>query len=112
MQHDTQSDSAEWFTARKRPVTVQARGPYTDPDTLATLEGDFEIDQKYVDEHGGYYIIRGIEGEEYPCGADIFERTHDVDCREGCDECGSGGGGLCPECKDEAHVHQRGGQDA
>ncbi|UIO98911.1 hypothetical protein Hbl1158_10230 [Halobaculum sp. CBA1158] len=24
-----------------------------------------------------------------------------------CDECGSGGGGLCPECKDDAEVHSR-----
>lgn len=74
----TDSDGSEdgWFRARKQPVAVDVRGPYTDPDTVETLEGDFEVDEDYVDEHGGYYIIRGVRGETYPCGADIFEATY------------------------------------
>lgn len=74
---DNTSDSDEWFQARKRPVAVEARGPYTDPDEIETLEGDFEVDDEYIDEHGGYYIIRGVEGEEYPCAADIFAKTYE-----------------------------------
>lgn len=79
MTQDTDPDTDEWFTARKRPLAVEARGPYTGPDVVETLEGDFEVDQEYIDEHGGYYIIRGVEGEIYPCGADIFEQTYTVD---------------------------------
>lgn len=62
---------------RKKPVEVEARGPYTSTDEIDTLEGDFEIDDAYIEEHGGYYIIRGVDGELYPCAADIFEQTYE-----------------------------------
>lgn len=68
----------EWKTARKRPVKVEFRGPYTDPDEIETIEGDFEIDESYIEEHGGFVVIRGVEGEVYPCGLDIFHRTYDT----------------------------------
>lgn len=63
----------EWFVAQKKPVEIQARGPYYDPCAMETLEGDFAIDQEYVEEHNGYYIIRGVNGTEYPFAADIFD---------------------------------------
>jgi hypothetical protein len=66
-----------WRTARKKPVEVEFRGPYTDTDTIDTIEGDFEIDEEYINEHGGYVIIRGVEGEVYPCGLDIFKETYE-----------------------------------
>lgn len=69
--------SREWFAVRKKPVEVEARGPYFSTDEIDTLEGDFEIDAAYIEEHGGYYIIRGVEGELYPCAADIFEQTYE-----------------------------------
>jgi hypothetical protein len=59
-------------------VEVEFRGPYTDTDTIDTLEGDFEIDETYIDEHGGYVVIRGVDGEVYPCGLDIFRETYEV----------------------------------
>ncbi len=64
-----------WRPARKKPVTVEFRGPYDDPTVVETIEGDFEIDEDYIDEHGGYVIIRGVEGEIYPCGLDVFRQT-------------------------------------
>jgi len=67
-----------WRRARKRPVEVEFRGPYTDTDTIDTLEGDFEIDENYINEHGGYVVIRGVDGEVYPCGLDIFRETYEV----------------------------------
>lgn len=67
-----------WTKARKKPVEVEFRGPYVTTDRIDTLEGDFEVDEEYIDEHGGYVIIRGVEGEEYPCALDIFEETYEV----------------------------------
>lgn len=67
-----------WMDVRKKPVEVEAKGPFFDPSHVETLEGDFEIDGEYIDEHAGYYIIRGVEGELYPCGRDIFEETYEV----------------------------------
>lgn len=66
----------EWKTARKIPIEVEWRGPFTDTDVIETIEGDFEIDKEYIEQHGGYVIIRGIDGEKYPCGLDIFNETY------------------------------------
>lgn len=66
-----------WRSARKRPVEVEFRGPYTDPDEIETIEGDFEVDEEYLDEHGGYVIIRGVQDEVYPCALDVFRRTYE-----------------------------------
>lgn len=67
----------QWKKARKKPVEIEYRGPYHDTDTIETIEGDFEVDEEYVEEHGGYVIIRGMEGEVYPCGLDIFQETYE-----------------------------------
>jgi len=32
----------------------------------------------FVPAHPGDYIIRGVEGELYPCDADIFAKTYEV----------------------------------
>jgi len=66
----------EWSTAEKRPVEVEYRGPYTEPREIETLEGNFEVDEEYVEEHGGYVIIRGVRGEVYPCALDVFKQTY------------------------------------
>lgn len=67
----------EWKPARKKPVEVEYQGPFTDPSVVGTIEGTFEVDEEYIDEHGGYVIIRGVDGEVYPCALDIFEETYD-----------------------------------
>jgi hypothetical protein len=66
-----------WRKARKKPVVVEFRGPYTDTEIVETIEGDFEVNEEYINEHGGYVIIRGVEGEVYPCGLDIFRETYE-----------------------------------
>lgn len=67
-----------WKPARKKPVEVEYRGPYTDPTVVETIEGAAEVDEEYIDEHGGYVIVRGVDGEVYPCALDIFYETHET----------------------------------
>lgn len=43
------------------------KGPYV---KIPTLEGEMRAD-------AGDWIIRGINGEYYPCKPDIFEKTYD-----------------------------------
>lgn len=69
---------SEWKSARKKPVEVEFRGPFETPGTVETIEGNFEIDEEYIEEHGGFVIIKGVDGEVYPCGLDIFEETYEV----------------------------------
>lgn len=38
---------------------------------VTTLEGDMHVSV-------GDYIIRGVDGELYPCKPDIFEKTYEV----------------------------------
>ena len=74
---DREAPRDEWREARKKPVVVEFRGPYRDTETVETIEGDFEVDEEYIEEHGGYVIIRGVEGEVYPCGLDISRETYE-----------------------------------
>lgn len=67
----------QWMRARKKPVIVEFQGPFTDPEIVETLEGDFEITDEYLDEHGAYVVIRGVEGELYPCALDVFKQTYE-----------------------------------
>lgn len=81
----------------KKPVTVQAQqfdGTYKSADALiqwiedcggrawqihrvpgraefviGTLEGNMEV-------RSGDYVIKGVQGEFYPCKPDIFEQTY------------------------------------
>lgn len=39
--------------------------------TIATLEGEMKASV-------GDYIIKGVEGEIYPCKPDIFKKTYDI----------------------------------
>ena len=52
------------------------RGIYINPDDgslmIRTLEGDMKVTP-------GDYIIRGVQGEFYPCRDDIFEQTYEED---------------------------------
>lgn len=79
-----QAPEDEWLTAQKKPIEVKFRGPYHDTETVETIEGDFEVDEEYIEQHGGYVIICGIEGEIYPCGYDIFRETYEIISRWRC----------------------------
>lgn len=69
------SDEVELFTDGKARVSVIRE---SDPDNhipvqteciIPTLEGDMEA-------RIGDYIIKGVNGEYYPCKPDIFEKTY------------------------------------
>lgn len=54
---------------RKKPVVIEAY--QTDKEiTIHTLEGNMLASV-------GDYIITGVNGEQYPCKPDIFERTYE-----------------------------------
>jgi hypothetical protein len=54
---------------RKKPVVVEAY--QTDHEfVIQTLEGDMTASV-------GDYIITGVNGEQYPCKPDIFEKTYE-----------------------------------
>ena len=54
---------------RKKPVVIEAY--QTDKEiVIHTLEGDMIAS-------GGDYIITGVNGEQYPCKPDIFEKTYE-----------------------------------
>lgn len=74
---------------RKKPVVIEAiqwtgdnlqeilefvGAPATHGDvtglTIRTLEGDHHASE-------GDYIIKGVQGEFYPCKPDIFKKTYD-----------------------------------
>lgn len=54
---------------RKKPVVIEAY--QTDEEIIIhTLEGDMKASV-------GDYIITGVNGEQYPCKPDIFEKTYE-----------------------------------
>lgn len=62
---------------RKKPVVVEAY--QTDKEMIIhTLEGDMKAS-------AGDYIITGVNGEQYPCKPDIFEKTYEK-VEEGAEE--------------------------
>lgn len=61
----------KFVSVRKRPIVVAALHWLEDPVVIATLEGDMTCDT-------GDFIIRGVNGEYYPCEPDIFEKTYEV----------------------------------
>lgn len=54
---------------RKRPVVVQAVQVFV-PQIIRTLEGDMIAS-------AGDWIIKGVNGEVYPCKPDIFVKTYE-----------------------------------
>lgn len=54
---------------RKKPIIIEAE--QTDKEILIhTLEGDMKANI-------GDYIIKGVNGEKYPCKPDIFHKTYE-----------------------------------
>lgn len=87
--------------ATKKPVTIEcfkydgdlmnSNGEYYVPEWAAKAykdgtiffkdQGEMYIKTLEGDHHAsvGDYIIRGVNGELYPCKPDIFEKTYDID---------------------------------
>lgn len=54
---------------RKKPIVIEAYK--TDkPVVIKTFEGDMKASI-------GDFIITGVNGEQYPCKPDIFEKTYE-----------------------------------
>ena len=58
-----------WLTANKCPAAWEMDDGL--PVYIQTLEGTMTAQQ-------GDYIIKGVQGEFYPCKPDIFEQTYEV----------------------------------
>ncbi|HWQ95907.1 MAG TPA: hypothetical protein VN368_00905 [Candidatus Methylomirabilis sp.] len=54
---------------RKKPVVINAFQTNCEL-TIRTLEGEMTA-------HPGDWIIKGVNGELYPCKPDIFEKTYE-----------------------------------
>jgi hypothetical protein len=69
----TNLDELEKFVGKALEYSIYAK--FEDLEAylvqLTTLEGKMEVRK-------GDYIIRGIEGEFYPCKPDIFEKTYEM----------------------------------
>ena len=63
------ADETTWQDYRKKPVVIQAKR-LTKKTQITTREG-------VLYGYPGDYLIRGVQGEEYPCGADIFAATYE-----------------------------------
>lgn len=55
---------------RKKPVVIEAYQTNVELD-IGTLEGVLHASV-------GDYIITGVNGEQYPCKPDIFEKTYEL----------------------------------
>ncbi len=62
--------SDDWKCYRKRPVIIQAR----------QMDREFWVETLEGTMHGnaGDWLIKGINGEFYPCKPDIFDKTYEV----------------------------------
>lgn len=63
-------DQLHWMEARKKPVVVEAT-PMPAPFEVETMEGTMQGDAEDV-------LIKGVEGELYPCSIDVFSQTYDL----------------------------------
>ena len=61
---------SQFRTYRKRPVSVLAK----------KMKHEFEVEtlEGWMRGKAGDYLIRGVEGELYPCDAQIFHKTYEV----------------------------------
>lgn len=62
----------KWFSesAAQGIVNISENPSYPVACTIKTLEGDMNA---YI----GDYIIKGVNGELYPCKPDIFDKTYE-----------------------------------
>jgi hypothetical protein len=59
----------DWHKAAKRPAVVEYREP-NGREEIETREGTV------VAVEGDDYVIRGVEGELYPIGKDVFAQSY------------------------------------
>jgi len=70
--HEIDMDQMKfWRLCRKKPIVVRVREVRPDESEVETLEGFKPCDPKL------HYIMKGVEGEEYPITKEIFRKTYD-----------------------------------
>lgn len=65
---------AQWLWNNKSvevKLGVDSNGHFIESITIKTLEGDMKASLND-------YIIKGVDGEFYPCKPDIFEKTYEL----------------------------------
>jgi len=62
----------EWKKCRKKPIVVEFREVRGEKETIETREGILTANRDKD------LIIRGLRGEIYPIGKDIFRKSYDV----------------------------------
>lgn len=63
-----------WEAVSRNEIITYYFGKFHQEDAycdIKTLEGTMRA-------HSGDYIIKGVNGEIYPCKADIFEKTYEL----------------------------------
>jgi len=73
----TDAKDLDWRPAWKRPRRVEVTERLEEPREVQTMEGHLEVVSEYIEEHGGYRLIRGVEGEVYPIAEDVYQETYD-----------------------------------
>lgn len=87
----TEPVGTEWTPCVKLPVTVHVRQQRPGESHVSTREGITPVKPDDL-------IMRGVEGEEYPIGKDLFERTYALGSEtsavpgtvQWCTKCGEG----------------------
>ena len=64
-------DPPEWLLEALEDEMVVPAGAFSDSVMVITLEGEMIMKP-------GDYLMRGVEGELYPCAKRIFDATYDV----------------------------------
>lgn len=64
-------DCPSWLSVAFQDGQIWYQGGVTPFCTIATLEGDMRVSM-------GDWIIKGVQGEIYPCKPDIFAATYEV----------------------------------
>jgi hypothetical protein len=66
-----------WSAVIKGTITYYFGKFYTE-DVSANVYCDIQTSEGIMRASTGDYIIRGINGEIYPCKSDIFEKTYEL----------------------------------
>lgn len=69
-QYSGQDTTMEWKKVMKKPIPVGA----------CQINEEFEVDTLEGTMKGkkGDWLMKGIDGEFYPCDREIFEKTYDI----------------------------------